>query len=114
MSQYPYEPQQPEPAFPQQYPQDQVPPGYGGALYQASAQQGYYPPQGGYPQQPVYYAPPPVQVNVTQNAFAQLAVRQRRVNHALHVTLTIFTSGLWLFVYIPLVRKRRRQVVVYR
>lgn len=74
-----------------------------------------YPPQQPYYQQPQpgYGYPPPVQVNVVQNAgYGAVAVRQR-INHGLHWMLIIFTGGLWLFVYIPMCMKRRK-VVVYR
>lgn len=34
----------------------------------------------------------------------------RKPNHALHITLTVFTVGLWgLFVYLPLVTLRSQR-----
>lgn len=108
MSQYPYEPQQP--AYPGQ-PQDAAPQ-YPAQPYSQAPQPAY--PAQGYPQQPAYYPPPaPVQVNVNQYAGAPVFAR-KRINHGLHISLTFFTSGLWLFVYIPMLRRARRQVVVYR
>lgn len=110
MSQYPYE--QSQPSYPQSYPQDQPP-------YQGYPQQPYPPAQQpAYGQQqpmpqPVYYAPPPpVQVNVVQNA--GLPASGKRINHGLHIALSFFTGGLWLFVYIPMVRYRRRHTVYLR
>ena len=103
----PYEPGPYETA-PYGQPQDAVP-----AQYQRPT----YPSQG-YPQQP-YGAPPqgyypsPVTVNVVQNAGGRPIVMRRRVNHALHFWLTIFTGGAWLFVWIPLAIKGKK-TVVYR
>lgn len=123
MSQYPYE-QQPQQGYPQQYAPEQ--PGYQGypqPQYPAS-QTGYYPqatpvdqpPQQQYPAQPqpVYYMPQPqpIQVNVTQNA--GYPVRGKGINHGLHIALSFFTGGLWLLVYIPMVRSRRKHTVYLR
>lgn len=31
---------------------------------------------------------------------------EKRINHPLHIILSILTGGLWLFVYIPMLMKR--------
>lgn len=89
-----------------QPPQDQ-----GSSQWQQPAQ---YPPTQPYYQQPQpgYSYPPPVQVNVVQNAGGGRVPMKKGLNHLLHWTLTFFTGGLWLFVYIPLLLKRRK--IVYR
>ena len=48
------------------------------------------------PQAPVAASPAPVQVVTVVGA------REKRVNHALHLILTILTAGLWLPVWIIL------------
>ena len=94
-----------------------VPPGYG--------QQGAYPPQGGYPPQQQYppptqgygqpqgYAAPPQQqstsnvvvVNAGAPAVQQTTVIQQpkeKVNHILHLLITLFLFPPWVFVWIIL------------
>jgi hypothetical protein len=115
----PYEPapyEEPQDATPPEYAQRPYPPQYPPQYPPAYPPQ--YPPQG-YTQQPYgappqgYYPPPPVQVNVVQNnGHPPVAVR-KRLNHALHITLSFFTGGAWLLVYVPLLMKRRK-IVYYR
>lgn len=67
-----------------------------------------------YGQQPY---PPPVQVNVTQNAYGpSKAITQGNLGcleEAFHWTMIICTCGLWIPVYIS--RKRsRRSVTTFR
>lgn len=85
-------------------PRDSAPAVYG--------QPQYAPPQQGYVQPPYGAPQPPVVVNVTQNASGGVAMI-KPINHFLHWVLILFTGGLWLFVYVPLLMKRRK-VVVYR
>lgn len=73
------------------------------------------PPQWGQPQYP--QQPPPVQVNVTQNAYGpRAAVTQGKlggIEELFHWTMIICTCGLWLPVYLS--RKRsKRSVTVFR
>lgn len=76
---------------------------------------GQYPPQQW--QQPYWPPPPPVQVNVTQNAYgpsrAYTTQNMGCVEEVFHWTMILCTCGLWLPVYIG--RKRSmRSVTVYR
>lgn len=52
-------------------------------------------PQGAYPQ---HFAPPPMQ----QTVFVNAGYPAKRVNHVLHLILTLLTAGLWLPVWIIL------------
>jgi len=60
----------------------------------------------GYPQP--YMAQPIVNVTVSPTMQQSFAVHGHRpVRHGLHFVLTLLTGGLWLFVWIPLARRRR-------
>ena len=101
--------------------QDQVPQGWQAPQHPQPVygqpqtfQQAYgQPPQQPYYAPPGYYPPQPVQVNVVQNAGPGAVAVIKPINHTLHWVLIFFTGGLWLLVYIPLLKKRRK-IVVYR
>lgn len=57
------------------------------------------------------YQPPIVINNVTSSSAASVAMvgvvgGRRRVNHLLHLILTLLTGGLWIFVWIYLAVRR--------
>lgn len=87
-------------------PQDAVP-------YGQWNQPQQYPPAPG--PQPYYPPQQHVVVNVVQNAGPGTLLVRRPVNHKLHAWLTLLTGGAWLFVWIPLAIRGKKQLVrVYR
>lgn len=49
----------------------------------------------------------------TQSDFNAVMVKGKKVNHALHITLSVLSVGMWLFVYVPLIfiSGEKRQMV---
>jgi hypothetical protein len=104
---------------PRQQQQPAVPPQWAGRRPQYPAQQqpGFPPAYQGQPQPPYGYYPPPVQVNVIQNAHGpRVAVTQGKlglIEELFHCMMIVCTCGLWLPVYLS--RKRsKRSVTTFR
>lgn len=65
----------------------------------------YGPPPAWYP--PSVYAQPTYQAPVVNVAQSVVVQRERRINHPLHLVLTLLTGGMWALVWIAIVISRR-------